>query len=152
MYRFRGLGVKGNRVLFLPILFRPRRSRWTQMKHEMEPGGLQGCATVNISQIIHGHGSLLGKLLRTIVALLNYQRDPYVHPSWSLGKTNISSSSYTGLGFTCWSRVGSFSGLEDTTRECSCHLPPCSRHLPPSAANLKNNKTSKNCNNRIWSK
>ena len=34
-------------------------------------------ATVKISQIIHGHGVLLGNILRTI---LNCQKDSHVHP------------------------------------------------------------------------
>ena len=40
---------------------------------------------VKISLIIDGHGSLSGKILRTIP---KYQRNSYVHPEGSLGKHN----------------------------------------------------------------
>ena len=38
-----------------------------------------------------GMGSLLGTILGTV---LNYKRNPYVHPQWCLNKPHTDSSSY----------------------------------------------------------
>ena len=58
---------------------------WDLTMGVQEPKG-----TVRMSSISTGHGFLFGNIFGTIP---NYQRDPDVHPEWSLGNPNSDSNS-----------------------------------------------------------